>query len=183
MKRALLLTFAIACDAPGPPAPPLPSEYPLKLGLKWTYESPPGLTVVRELAEAEGPWLRMHYELSIYGTKDLWMRREGNRVLARGEGRDEMILRFPMRAGDHWEVDVPGYEEVSRCEVVGPEDLELPIGRVKTTKVNVQWRKRTETSWSTGIEWYAQGYGLVQMEASILGVTKIFRLVKFEDPR
>lgn len=170
------MALLISCDAPPPPAPPQPSDYPLKLGLKWTYETPPGFTVVREVDRVDGPWLRMRFELSIFGEEFLWMRRDGGRVLGRGEGGEGLLLRFPMRAGDRWRVEVPGIDRTADCEVVGEETLDLPIGRLRAVKVKVIWGGVTD------YEWYAPGYGLVQMQVT-KGVTKIFRLTRFEESK
>lgn len=177
-----LLLLAAACDAPkAPPIAGAPDPYPLRVGCKWTYEAAKVPLVVREVVQADGPWFKMRYALPILGDRELMMRRDGNIVIGRGDGGATCtLLKFPMKVGDRWTIDLAGVDRIADCEVVEPEEVDLPIGKFRADKLKVVWRTRGSDSSTTDFEWYVTGYGLVQMQTTLARVTAVFKLKRFE---
>jgi hypothetical protein len=181
LRRLLYAVLLAGCHRPEPPKPPPPEPdpYPLAVGARWKYRSEMGLVVVREVRRAlPDGWLEMVFSLPVLGEHDLPMRRTVEGVVARRDGREQLVLRVPFREGDRWRIDFPS-EDLADCEVEATEELEVlgekrPCARVKVTRTN---RKSGRATVDT--EWYARGIGLARMRVT-LGLTQTFVLESYE---
>ena len=158
------------------------SEYPLGEGLRWIYRGDGNIIVVREIDRAVEIGGRRYWEmrfvLPVLGTRMVPMRyAEGGVVTAR-EGREFLLLRFPMVKGDSWTIDLPSEREVVECTVLGDEEIEYAGRKGKATKLEVRRRTRDGRAVATDAEWYAPGIGLVKMKVT-LGVRATFVLESF----
>lgn len=182
---AALALALVSCHAPAPRAdvPAFEDDYPLETGLRWTYRGALAVSVTREIRgtrEIEGrTYHEMTFILPLSGTHVLPMRRTPEGVVTWRAGREHLLMRFPMRAGDRWTIDLPGEAEVAECEVAGDEDVEALGRRLRATRLRVERRRRDGTPAGVDTEWYARGIGLVRMEVTY-GVRATFALNRFE---
>lgn len=160
-------------------------DYPLAPGMEWTYAAPAGVRVVRR-AEAEKwvdgkRYVMVRFGLPI-GSYRLLMRRTREGVVALHGGREHLLMRFPMKAGDRWRIDVagmPGVDDIADCEVVGPEEVGFLGRRATATKLRVTRTNRKSGRKAVDYEWYAPGIGLVRMEVTY-GLRAVFALERFD---
>ncbi len=164
-----------------PSAQPREEDYPLGVGMKWTYRAGP-MGLVREVAERRGDYFQMTYRLPLLGTDVVPMRRRRDGVFTQAGGREYLLLKFPMRAGDRWRVDVPGRSRVADCEVLGIDEVEFAGRRAPATKLQVTWWNRGSPKRTVDYEWYAPGVGLAKMQVTY-GVRATFTLERFEHVR
>lgn len=162
------------------------SDYPLGDGLRWEYRGPGRLGVVRSVAGASEVggrrFWRMSYEIPLLGTRELLMRHTAEGVVATDQGRERLLLRFPMVKGDSWTVDLPSENEAADCTVLGEEEIEFLGRTARAAKLEVRRRRRDGDAIATDYEWYAPGFGLVRMEVT-LGVRATFVLRSFAPTR
>jgi len=173
-----LLTLARPAGSPAGSS----ADYPLEEGLRWTYRGAGNLAVVREIertVEVDGRRYReMKFVLPVLGTRAIPMRHSAEGVVTTRDGREFLLLRFPMVKGDTWTVDLPSEKEVADCAVLGHEEIEFAGRKATATKVEVRRRTRDGGRISTDYEWYAPGVGLAKMEVT-LGVRATFVLESF----
>ena len=151
------------------------SDYPLEVGARWTYG--PVERRIDRTVEVDGlRWFEMKYALPLLGSRTLLMRHTAAGVVTTG---DVLLLRFPMREGDAWTIDVPGEKEVADCLVRGEEEIEFAGRKGKAVKLEVRRRSRDGRALATDHEWYAPGVGLVKMDVT-MGVRATFTLSAFE---
>jgi hypothetical protein len=186
VAAALVAGLALVAMPSRPePEPPM-EEYPLAPGMKWTYGSRGGPKVVRHAAGERvidgRRYVEMKFVLPLLGTHVWPVRWTRAGVVTWHEGREHLLMKFPMRAGDRWTIDVPGLpglDEVAECEVAGPEKVPF-LGEERTaTRLNVTRVHRKTGRRTTDTEWYAPGYGLVRMQVTF-GIRATFTLEKFE---
>ena len=152
-------------------------DFPLETGLQWVYKAANGFEMVRKLGpvveEAGHQWRQMQYR-SLLFNNDLLMRRVPEGVLGRHLGREQLIMKFPMRTGDSWIIDFPD-QELAECTVLEPEDIRALGKTVKAAKVRVVLTNRTSGRKSTNFEWYARDIGLAGFHRVVR-----FELERFE---
>lgn len=172
---SFILAFLITQQTPvGRPAQEF---YPLRPGLRWIYRGPLGTTVIRQVLEERDGLYHMRFDLPLMGSHVLPMRYSRDGVAAVRDGREILLLKLPMRIGDQWRIDLPGYDERAECLVEGREQTPWGLAtKLRVTRANLKTGKR----W-TDFEWYVDGYGLVQMEVTY-GLRARFALEKFEQP-
>jgi len=153
-------------------------DYPLELGLTWVYPGPLGTQVVRRVIstrEENGrPWFEMRFDLPLLGRKTLLMRRTPEGVVARRGDVEQMIMKFPMVAGDSWTIDFPT-EDLAECTVLESEEIEVLGRRARASKLRVVRTDRKSGEQSTDFEWYVRGIGLARLK-----VKANFILSRFE---
>jgi hypothetical protein len=88
-------------------------------------------------------------------------------------------MRFPMREGDRWRIDVPRRREIADCEVVAPEEVDVLGRRRACSKLRVTRTDRITGKRAVDYEWYAPGLGLVRMQVTY-GLRATFVLESFE---
>ncbi|MBI2901402.1 MAG: hypothetical protein HYY17_14550 [Planctomycetes bacterium] len=174
---AALLLAGCGRPVPSAPPPPEPDPYPLAPGARWTYRSQIGLKVVREVRSAsEG--VEMVYHLPFMGEQRLPMRRTPQGVFASRGGVEQLVLRFPLRAGDRWRIDFPD-QDLADCLAEGTEEIAV-LGQAKAClRVSVKRTTRRAGRESTDTEWYAPGIGLVRMRVTQFGITQTFELESY----
>jgi len=163
-------------------------DYPLEKGLTWVYKAAAGLQVVRSVdtikfaflkGDESGPdWFKMFYDLPLLGRKSLFMRREAEGVIARREGHEQLIMKFPMKPGDTWTIDFPT-EDLAECTVLEPEQIVVLNKRVIASKLQIVRTARKSGKKSTDYEWYVRGIGLARMQVTY-GLKATFELERFE---
>ena len=188
MRVAAALTLVLAIvgfPERGAIATRIASEdaYPLEVGLRWTYRALGGVTVTREVVGlreiSEREYFEMRFALPLLGPRVLPMRRTSDGVVTASGGREILLMRFPMVAGDRWTIDVPGQPETAECTVEGEEIIEALGGRRRATKLRVVRRDRRTGRESADAEWYVRGIGLAKMEVTY-GVRATFVLERFD---
>jgi hypothetical protein len=181
---AALIVLATYTGPGGSPAAATRDDYPLAVGLKWTYRSVGNVAVVRAIdrtVEIDGRrYFEMKYALPILGTRTIPMRPTTNGVATSREGREFLLLRFPMTPGTAWTIDLPGEKEIADCTVVGEEEMEFLGRKGRAVKTEVRRRSRGSDRTSIDYEWYAKGVGLVKMQVT-LGLQATFVLESFEN--
>ena len=164
-----------------PRAEPSNEDYPLAVGLTWVYKAAGGFQVIRRLApeveEAGHRWFEMQFTLPI-GRERLLMRRTPDGIVARRGEREQLIMRFPMKPGDSWTIDLPD-RPLAECTVLEPEEIDVLSKRALASKLRVVKTDRRSGKKSTNFEWYVRGVGLAQMEVTY-GFTARFTLERFE---
>jgi hypothetical protein len=164
--------------APPPAAPPGVALYPLEAGLRWSY----GPLVAREIAatshELGHDWCLMTFRLPI-GTHVIPMRHTMEGVVTHREGREYLLMKFPMIPGDSWRIDLPGEKEIADCEVVGRETIRFLGKEGEAVKLKVVRTPRSGGRGITDFEWYADGVGLVKMQVTY-GLKATFTLERFD---
>ena len=189
MKQALLaaagaaLILLATVGAPRGRSAAVAELYPLDVGFSWTYRGVGNVTVVRRVeraVEIDGrQYFEMSYVLPFLGTRVLPMRRVEGGVVTCREGREFLLLKFPMLKGDRWTIDLPGEKETADCTVTGEEPIEFAGRKAVATRLEVVRRKRESTESSTDFEWYVPGVGLAKMQVT-LGIQATFVLERFE---
>ena len=191
MKQALLaaagagLILLATLSAPrGRPAA-VADVYPLGVGFAWTYRGVGNVTVLRRVeraVEIDGRrYLEMSYVLPFLGTRVLPMRATEGGIVTCREGREFLLLKFPMLKGDRWTIDLPGEKEIADCTVTGDEEIEFAGRRALATRLEVARRKRGAADVVKDVEWYVPGVGLAKMRVT-LGIQATFVLERFEHP-
>lgn len=174
-----LVTYA------GPRGEPAASarDYPLEVGLRWTYRGAGNVAVVRRIeraVEIDGRrYFEMTFVLPILGRRAIPMRHAPEGVVTVQEGRERLLVRLPLKTGDRWTVDLPSEKEVAECAVLGEEEIEFAGRKGAAMKVEVRRRKRDAEPVAIDHEWYAPGVGLVRMEVTH-GIRATFVLESFE---
>ena len=173
--------LAIQREPSHPAAAATDADYPLEAGLIWVYKAAGGFQVVRRLApeveEGGHRWFEMNFTLPI-GREKLLMRRTPDGIVARRAGREQLIMRFPMKPGDAWTIDFPD-RPLADCTVLAPEEIDVLSGRATASKLQVVKTDRKSGRKSINSEWYVRGVGLAQMEVTY-GFTSRFILERFE---
>lgn len=187
----LLLAGSWQALSHGPPgraiAPADDHEYPLAPKLRWVYAPKRGpARVIREAEAGAAGWLVMHFRCGPFH-RELEMRRTSEGVVGRLAGHEQVILRFPMRAGDSWSMDFPAHPETAECTVMGSEELSILGEPRPAAKLRVVRRDREGRVVSEDFEWYAPGLGLVRMiftePVAGIPIRMDFTLVAFERVR
>lgn len=194
MKRALAAGALLAAAAAGgiayltcagPRGEPAASarDYPLEVGLRWTYRGAGNVVVVRRIDRAVEIGGRRYFEMTfvlpILGARAIPMRRAPEGIVTAQGGREPLLIRLPLKAGDRWTVDLPSEKEVAECAVLGEEEIEYLGRKGRATKVEVRRRTREGGPIATDAEWYVPGVGLARMEVT-LGIRATFVLESFD---
>lgn len=207
MKRLAWTTFAALVVAlPGQAASTAgDTYYPLAKGTKWTYTTDYGadtvlvheVTGTEKIGDTEcfivehktvGP------ELGTRLMRKEWLASDEDGVkihkVSRGKSELEVEKAFfkikhVLLKNDEWkgaakaEDNPPHYNYI----VLGTEDVEVPAGKYKATKVQVRIESGTRHS-AEGTEWYAKNVGIVKVEMTIKAggedFTMVSELKKFE---
>ncbi len=178
---ALILLATLGAPRGNPAA--VAGEYPLDVGFAWTYRGAGNVTVVRRVeraVEIDGRrYFEMKFVLPLLGTHAMPMRHGEGGVFTTREGREFLLLKFPMMKGDRWTIDLPGEKEIADCMVIDEEEIEFAGRRAVATKVEVSRRKRGSTEGVKDYEWYVPGVGLAKMQVTY-GFQATFILERFE---
>lgn len=160
-------------------------DYPLEPGLTWVYKANLGVQVVRRVTDSvpapDGSartFARMEYQLPFLGRESLLMLRTGDGVTAIRGGREQVIMKFPMRPGDSWTIDFPD-ESLADCTVLEPEEITALSKRFMASKLKVVRTNRKSGKQNTDYEWYVRGIGLARIEVTF-GLKATFELERFE---
>ena len=179
---ALLLVPILAAEKVRRPQASSGHDYPLAVGMRWTYRTVGSVAAVRELKREidvpGGRCFEMSYSLPVFGVRTVLMRRCTDGIETLEDGRPVLLLRFPMRVGDRWRIDLKG-QELADCEVMGEEVIPVIGKPTSTTRLKVVRTNRRSGKSVTDFEWYAKGIGLVQMRVTF-GITATFALERFE---
>jgi hypothetical protein len=186
MRRGIVCGLALAlagwaAAAPASKAPAGPDYYPTKVGTKWVFDQG-GRDVTWEVTAAEtkdGETL-VTVSQSIAGGEPETIAKAS--VTAKGVHNVQVgpfkidpacELRFPVKAGDSWAVDIPSQggelQGSTGTVTVGEvEEVEVPAGkfravRVETVVTAVDGKPLAEPRRAT--RWYAPGVGLVKTTA------------------
>lgn len=157
---ALLVALAFGPHAVLPSAPPAQDDYPLDVGMRWTYRAMGFAPGIRHVRRADGPWFEMYFDFKLR-RKSILMRRTPEGVVTLRDGRQHLLMRFPMREGDGWRIDVFG-EDLADCEVLTPQELDVLGKRTRCARLRVTHTERGTGKRWVDHEWYAPGLGLVK---------------------
>jgi hypothetical protein len=186
MRRGIVCGFALAlagwsAAAPASKAPAGPDYYPTRVGTKWVFDQN-GREVTWEVtaAETKGEETLVTISESVAGGEPETIAKAS--VTAKGVYNVQVgpfkidpacELRFPVKAGDSWAVDIPsqggGLRGTTGTVTVGEvEEVEVAAGkfravRVETVMTAVDGKPLAEPRRAT--RWYAAGVGLVKTTA------------------
>jgi hypothetical protein len=179
---ALFALPVVAPEHPRRPAADSVADYPLAVGMRWTYRTVGNVVAIREVTREVdlpgGRGFEMTYKLPLLGTRTVVMRRAAGGIETLEEGGPVLLLRFPMKPGDRWRIDLKG-QDVADCEVMGEEIVPVLGTPTPTIRLKVVRTNRRSGKSTTDFEWYARGIGLVQMRVTF-GLTATFALERFE---
>jgi hypothetical protein len=185
MRRAIglgltltLAGWAAAAPASKAPADPGPAYFPTALGTKWVYDEN-GREWTWEVTAAEAKAGETVVTLSASAGGDLEPRVKAA-VSARGVYQFELgpfkidpvcELRFPVKAGDSWAVDVAqqkgGLTGSTGTVTVGEvEEVKVPAGKFRALRLDVvisAENGRPLAEPKRAARWYAPGVGLVKL--------------------
>ncbi len=164
MRRAfgigLFVVLAFGVHVVLPSSAPVSDDYPLDVGMRWTYRAAGIAPGTRHVSRADGAYVEMKFDFKVR-KKTLMMRRTKDGVVGCVEGREHLLMRFPMREGDRWTIDAPG-EDRADCEVLASEEIDVLGKRVRCSKLRVTHVERSRGRKTVDHEWYAPGLGLVR---------------------
>lgn len=183
MARALIALVTLGWTAAAGPAAPLPKGgppptfFPAQVGAKWVWTTEGGrgdpiettdlvtkveraagetkVTVGRVGKDGDVTWTAVTRE----STKGLFRQSSGGLEL----DPPLPLLRFPVTAGDTWETPAVAAtgEGKGRVTVVGVEEVEVPAGKFKAVRVQVEKNPKGAPT-QTSTQWWAEGVGLVK---------------------
>lgn len=199
MRRQIGCGLALALAgwsvaAPGSKAPADPDYYPTAVGTKWVYDlSGRDLTWEVTAAETKAGETLVTITQTIAGGEPepivkASVSAKGVYQLEIGPFKVDPVceLRFPVRAGDSWAVDIPsqggGLKGSTGTVTVGDvEEAEVPAGKFRAVRVDVAVTAVDGKPLSNprrATRWYAPGAGLVKLTAG----TDVTRALKSFTP-
>lgn len=87
------------------------------------------------------------------------------------------VLRYPVKAGDSWEVDTMDQERVKGKVTTSFEVVEVPLGKFKALATDIRFEVQGKPMQST--IWYVEGIGKVKQTLDFGGVQFALELEKF----
>jgi hypothetical protein len=170
------LAFFLSAQAAPVPTHLMPKVspfYPTEVGTKWEYEQD-GMNSTEEIIRAEvrdGKTV-LTIRVQSRGTWERTFEVSKDGVYWRTDGRfkvDECLLRFPVKAGDSWAVEVPRQKgllaHTGRMTVGKGEEVTVPAGTFRATRVVFEVTAkngRVLAKPETYTYWYAPEVGLVR---------------------
>lgn len=196
MKRfavwAVVLATALAAPCAAAPKPTAPDYYPLKPGTKWHYRVTVGGrtgAVACRIAKVETidgqPLARLETVVGEKSVASEHLRTDAKGIYRhRANGLEPVppiqLLRYPVKDGDRWESEFSVGEEKGKLAVVviGKEEVEVPAGKYKAVKVEVNTDSGGQKISTT--YWFADGVGIVKQRSDLGGRETVLDLEKYE---
>jgi hypothetical protein len=192
----MLLVLAAALQSAGQ-APPtekgLPDWYPLKPGMKWTYDLDPGngrkIRVTNQITGIETidgkPLARLETIINgrVAGTQHLLSTPEGvfrYRMSGAEVAPPVCFLKYPVKEGETWDAESTiGPQQLKMSfKSARQEDVVLPAGKFKA--VSVAFENNMDGFQLKTRSWYARDIGMVKERREIGEQTITMDLVTFE---
>ncbi len=175
-RLALLILFALSALLPASPVPndgPKKHFHPTGKGTKWVYKS--GSTRIAskiDEVEVKGGETIVNIVFEEPNNKTspvetLLLNEKGVfRTRALGDEVDPPIclLKLPAKVGTKWSGKLDDFVIVDNSTIVGIEEVEVPAGKFKAIRVelNLQFKDITSIDTHLPTHWYVEGIGLVK---------------------
>jgi hypothetical protein len=189
---AVLLMCSLIDAKPAKDTKPVDDYYPLQVGNQWRYffkgreDSPQTVSRITKIETIDGtPLARLEATVDnkvvatehlVATEKGIYRHRNNNQEIT----PPVLLLRYPARAGDHWDGEITVAKEKAKytCDVK-EEMVEVPAGKFKAMKVTLLL-ERTKGPNVTNTYWFVKDVGFVKQTGEAGDLTINMELDKFE---